>query len=65
MIAFGDADLRTLYITTAKRPLDPVARARDTLAGALLATRVDVPGLAAPLFKPDAVMRVGAWENLA
>ncbi|XHS79184.1 SMP-30/gluconolactonase/LRE family protein [Burkholderiaceae bacterium UC74_6] len=46
MPAFGGADLRTLYITTAreKRPADELAA--QPLAGCLLQVRVDVPGLA-------------------
>ena len=46
MPTFGGADLRTLYITTAreKRPADELAA--QPLAGCLLQVRVDVPGLA-------------------
>lgn len=49
MVTFGDADLRTLFITTAreKRPADELAR--EPLAGAVLQWRVDVPGLPATL----------------
>ncbi|KQW46356.1 MULTISPECIES: SMP-30/gluconolactonase/LRE family protein [unclassified Roseateles] len=49
MPTFGGADLRTLFITTAreKRPADELAR--EPLAGAVLQLRVDVPGLAATL----------------
>ena len=49
MVAFGGADLRTLFITTAreKRPADELAR--EPLAGAVLQLRVDVPGLPATL----------------
>ena len=43
--AFGDADLRTLYITTARQRLDEDALAREPLAGALFALRVAVSGL--------------------
>ncbi len=47
MPAFGGADLKTLYITTAreKRPADELAR--EPLAGCVLQLRVDVPGLPA------------------
>ena len=47
MPCFGGADLRTLYITTAreKRPADELAR--EPLAGCVLQMRVDVPGLPA------------------
>ena len=46
---FGGADLRTLYITTArdKRPDDELAA--QPLAGCVLQLRVDVPGLPAHL----------------
>jgi len=49
MPTFGGADLRTLFITTAreKRPADELER--EPLAGAVLQLRVDVPGLAATL----------------
>jgi sugar lactone lactonase YvrE len=45
MPAFGDADLKTIYVTTAsdKRPPDELAR--EPLAGCVLRLRVDVPGL--------------------
>lgn len=47
MPTFGGADLRTLFITTAreKRPADELAR--EPWAGAVLTLRVDVPGLPA------------------
>jgi sugar lactone lactonase YvrE len=47
MPCFGGADLKTLYITTAreKRPADELAR--EPLAGCVLQLRVDVPGLPA------------------
>jgi len=49
MPCFGGADLRTLYITTArdKRPADELAA--QPLAGCVLQLRVDVPGLPAHL----------------
>lgn len=49
MPTFGGADLRTLFVTTAreKRPADELAR--EPLAGAVLQLRVDVPGLPATL----------------
>ena len=45
MPCFGDADLRTLYVTTARenRPADELAA--QPLAGCVLHTRVDVPGM--------------------
>jgi len=47
MPCFGGADLKTLYITTARenRPADELAR--EPLAGCVLQLRVDVPGLPA------------------
>ncbi|WP_457418912.1 SMP-30/gluconolactonase/LRE family protein [Roseateles sp. P5_E7] len=49
MPTFGGADLRTLFITTAreKRPADELER--EPLAGAVLQLRVAVPGLPATL----------------
>ncbi|WP_374565111.1 SMP-30/gluconolactonase/LRE family protein [Ideonella sp.] len=45
MACFGDADLKTLYVTTSreKRPADELAA--QPWAGAVLRLRVDVPGL--------------------
>jgi sugar lactone lactonase YvrE len=47
MPCFGDADLKTLYVTSArhKRPADELAQ--QPLAGAVVSMRVDVPGLPA------------------
>jgi L-arabinonolactonase len=49
-VIFGGDDLRTLYITTASRRLTPEALAAQPLAGAILAVRLDVPGLPAHSF---------------
>lgn len=43
--AFGDDDLRTLYITTAHVALSATERQAQPLAGGLFRVRVDVPGL--------------------
>ena len=43
--AFGDADLKTLYITSAWVGLDDAARAAQPLAGGLFRARIDVAGL--------------------
>ena len=43
--AFGGADLRTLYITTAWKGLGAAERAAQPLAGGLFALRVATPGL--------------------
>jgi sugar lactone lactonase YvrE len=42
---FGDADLKTLYITTAHVALNAEERKQQPLAGGLFRARVDVPGL--------------------
>ena len=49
-VMFGGDDLRTLYITTATRSLSPDELAAQPHAGAVLAVRVDVPGLPEPDF---------------
>lgn len=43
-VAFGGADLKSLYITTASVGLSDAQRTRQTLAGGLFRTRVDVAG---------------------
>lgn len=50
MVAFGSADLRTLYITTATQHLDDEGRTRWPKAGSLLAMPTPTAGLAEPLF---------------
>lgn len=45
-VCLGDPDLRTLYITTARKFLDRSQLRCEPLAGSMLAVRVDVPGLA-------------------
>lgn len=44
--AFGGADLKTLFITTARQGLSEAAMDRQPLAGCLFALQVDTPGLA-------------------
>jgi sugar lactone lactonase YvrE len=44
-LAFGGADLRTAYVTTAWKGLSPAQRAGQPLAGGLFAFRVETPGL--------------------
>jgi sugar lactone lactonase YvrE len=46
--AFGDGDLRSLYITTARQRMTPDQLQREPDAGALFAVRVPVPGLPEP-----------------
>jgi sugar lactone lactonase YvrE len=43
--AFGGADLRTLYITTARQRLTPEQLAQQPLAGSVFAIRTEVAGL--------------------
>jgi sugar lactone lactonase YvrE len=43
--AFGEADLRTVYVTTAWKGLSAQARSSQPLAGGLFAFRADTPGL--------------------
>jgi sugar lactone lactonase YvrE len=42
---FGDADLRTLYVTSASQQLSPEQLAQQPLAGSVFAIRLDVAGL--------------------
>ena len=49
--AFGDADLRTLYITTARQRLTPEELNQQPLAGHLFRHRAAVPGLPEPTFR--------------
>ena len=50
MPCFGGADLRTLYVTTARHGRSAVELADQPLAGCVLSVRVEVPGLPANLF---------------
>ncbi|WP_420137810.1 SMP-30/gluconolactonase/LRE family protein [Sphingomonas sp.] len=50
-IAFGGADLRTAYATTARKGLDADALASQPLAGNVFAFETDTPGLAGNLVK--------------
>ena len=43
-VAFGDDDLQTLYITTARIRLSATQLAAAPLSGSVLALRVDVAG---------------------
>lgn len=49
-VAFGGDDLRTLFVTTGSARLSAAELATQPLAGAVLAFRVDVDGLAEPEF---------------
>ncbi len=44
-LAFGGADLKTVYATTARKGLDAAASAKQPLAGALFRFQSDVPGM--------------------
>jgi sugar lactone lactonase YvrE len=50
MCAFGGADLRTLYLTTARQRQSDADLARLPLSGGLFALRAPVPGLPEPMF---------------
>ena len=50
MPCFGGADLKTLYITTARENRPAAELAAQPLAGCVLSLHVDVPGLPANLF---------------
>jgi sugar lactone lactonase YvrE len=50
MPAFGGADLKTLYVTTARDKSPPTGTGAG---GELYSLRVDVPGLPNPLFNPQ------------
>ena len=50
-LAFGGDDLRTAYVTTARKGLSPEELERQPLAGALFTFRSDTPGLAQHAFR--------------
>jgi len=50
MCAFGGADLRTLYVTSARQRRDAAELERLPQSGGIFAMRVDVPGIAEPMF---------------
>jgi sugar lactone lactonase YvrE len=52
MVAFGGADLRTLYITSASHKRPDAERAQYPLSGCVLSLRVDVAGLPEPRYLP-------------
>ncbi|MBO0664265.1 SMP-30/gluconolactonase/LRE family protein [Jiella sp. MQZ9-1] len=54
MVAFGGADMKTLYITSARdgRPADELARLPHS--GGIFSLRTKVPGVPEPLFDPEA-----------
>ena len=50
MCAFGGADLRTLYVTSARQMREPDELARLPQSGGIFAIAVDEPGLPEPHF---------------
>jgi sugar lactone lactonase YvrE len=52
MVAFGGADLRTLYITSASHKRAPAELAQYPLTGRVLSMRVDAAGLREPFYRP-------------
>ncbi|PWF40531.1 SMP-30/gluconolactonase/LRE family protein [Massilia glaciei] len=52
MLAFGGADLRTLYITSASHNRSDAEKARYPLTGCVLSLRVDVAGRPEPQYRP-------------
>lgn len=52
MPCFGGADLRTLYVTTARHGRPPDELAAQPLAGCVLSLRIDVPGLPVNFARP-------------
>jgi sugar lactone lactonase YvrE len=50
MPAFGGADMKTLFVTTARDKSAPPGTAEG---GGLYSLRVDVPGMPNPLFDPQ------------
>lgn len=54
MLAFGGADLRTLYVTTARAGRPEAELAELPLSGAVFSLRTAVPGRPEPLFDPEA-----------
>lgn len=51
-VAFGGADLRTVFVTTARKGLTVEELSREPLAGSLFRLRTDVPGLPQHVFTP-------------
>lgn len=50
MLAFGDDDLRTIYVTTARQQLAADELRRHPHSGGIFSFRVTVPGLPEPMF---------------
>ena len=50
MVAFGGADLKTLFITTAREGASDVERVNDPHAGGIFACELDVAGRAEPFY---------------
>lgn len=52
MVAFGGADLKTLFITSASHNRPQAEREQYPLTGCVLSLRVDVPGRPEPAYQP-------------
>jgi sugar lactone lactonase YvrE len=62
---FGGDDLRDLYVTTARQGVRDAPDRVEPLAGAVFRVRVDVPGLPASRWRPDARAGHAAVGTLA
>jgi len=52
-VAFGGADLRTVFVTTARKGLTAEELSREPLAGGIFRFRTEVPGLPQHVFQPE------------
>lgn len=52
-VAFGGADLRTVFVTTARKGLTVEELSREPLAGGIFRFRTEVPGLPQHVFQPE------------
>jgi xylono-1,5-lactonase len=52
-VAFGGADLRTVFVTTARKGLSDDELCREPLAGGIFRFRADVPGLPQHVFQAE------------
>jgi sugar lactone lactonase YvrE len=52
-VAFGGADLRTVFVTTARKGLTVEELSREPLAGSVFRFRTGVPGLPQHVFQPE------------
>ena len=52
MAAFGGADYRTLYVTSARWPIDPAMGDRHPLDGSIFMIDAPAPGVPSSLYDP-------------